>query len=100
MSDTSITVIYHGTSLTILYIRFPQLIKLTHNIAEILLKVVLKTITLPYPGAPGFTPSFFFGGSVLLIFLFSVLCFLFIFIKCHVRDMLLVSLNCTLLFVI
>ena len=46
--------------LTVLYIRFPQLIKLTHNIAEILLKVVLKTITLPYPGAPGFTPSFFF----------------------------------------
>ena len=97
MSDGSITVIYHGMFLTIVHPVSSTNKTDCHNIAEILLKVVLKTITLPYPGAPGFIPSCFFGGSVLLIFLFSVLCFLFIFILCHVCDMLFVSLNCTLI---
>ena len=41
MSDMSITVIYHGMSLTVLYIIEPVLIL---NIAEILLKVALNTI--------------------------------------------------------
>ena len=68
MSDGSITVLYHGMSLTIVHPVSSTNKTDCHNIAEILLKVVLNTITLGYGFL--FRSEFFFRTTRELRYLF------------------------------